>query len=145
VIVPSQHGVPPTADMRRDDVGQIATVHGLAPPPGIVRVQQAPAPAPTAEALLTPYAELSAFIKKRPPIALVAVIGGIALLALVFVVGTIVYLTRGDADTTHEAAGTPADTATPTTTATATGTQTGGATALPPPKTPLPPARPHRR
>jgi len=102
VIVPSQRGVPPTANMHPDEAADGATVHGLAPPPGLVALNRGgpppgtPPPGIPQPEVLTAYGEISKFMKPTSSIVVLAVGGGIALLATIGLIIAIVMVARSD-------------------------------------------------
>jgi eukaryotic-like serine/threonine-protein kinase len=146
VIVPSNRGdgdvvsVQSASDLRgvtpSPNGSNIATVYGLAPPPGVApnlpTGQAANARAASAEPVLTPFGELSAFIRKGPSLTMLAIAGGVAALALLLMIVTIVWYASGSTTHTTEAADRGAR---PTTTTTTVQTR---APELPPPPTPPP-------
>jgi serine/threonine-protein kinase len=86
VIVPSRNGTQVSMGAAAAPVaGDVQTVYGLAPPPG---VQARP---PSSPQLLTPYGELSSFVRSSPSILALAIGGGVAFLALVLLVVALVW------------------------------------------------------
>ncbi|MDF2694143.1 MAG: Serine/threonine protein kinase PknB [Labilithrix sp.] len=139
VIVPSQRGAvsvqPAVAHgpSMPASGSEVATVYGHAPPP-IAPIAPRPV-APPPAMVLTPFGELSAFIRKGPSVTVLAIGGGVAVLALFLMVVTIAWFVSRPTTEKVEAVE-PSVVAIPTTTATptiATTTQTARTPELPPP------------
>ena len=105
----------------------IATLYGHGPPP-MVPPPPAPSPSPPAASpVLTPFGELSAFIQKRPSVTLLAIGGGVAVIALLLMVVAIAWVATATSKRADEAAD-PSDVAPAPTTI-----QTERTRELPPP------------
>jgi len=169
VIVPSQHGAVSVqaapgagAPGPNGHPGGVATVYGHAPPPVILAAPNVadaePAPRPASmpepvlrpasmpEPVLTPFAELSAFIRKGPSIVVLAVGGGVAVIALFSIVVALAWLASARSspktDTAQPSESAPTATTTAASTVTTTTTHTARTSELPPP--PPPPGRSKR-
>jgi eukaryotic-like serine/threonine-protein kinase len=144
VIMPSQHGVsvqPAIANgpSMAASGSEIATVYGHAPPPIAPIVPNAVAAPPAPAPILTPFGELAAFIRKGPSVTVLAIAGGVAVMALFLMVATIAwFVSRPSAEKAEAAEPSvvtiPTSTTAPTSTTTPTiATQTARPTELPPP------------
>ncbi len=125
--------------------GGVATVYGHAPPPVSPMMQMAPgaeaAPAPprAAEPVLTPFGELSAFIRKGPSVMMLAIGGGVAVVVLFLMIVAIAWFASGPKAEKNGSAEPSIAAPMPTTNTAGTSTQTSR-----PAELPLPPAPPRR-
>lgn len=139
VIVPSRQGGvtvqsasagAPNERIPANAGSDIATLYGHAPPP-MMPPPPAPSPSPPAASpVLTPFGELSAFIQKRPSTTLLAIGGGVAVIAVLLMVVAIAWVATATSKRADEAAA-PSDVAPASTT-----TQTARPRELPPPPAP---------
>jgi len=127
VTVQSASAGAPTKQNPANAGSDIATLYGHAPPP-MMPPPPAPAPSPPgASPVLTPFGELSAFIQKRPSATLLAIGGGVAVVALLLMVVAIAWVATATSKRADEAAA-PSDVAPAPTTP-----QTERTRELPPP------------
>jgi hypothetical protein len=152
VLVPSQRGAVTVQsaaangpNMAAASGSEVATVYGHPPPPiAVAPVAPRTVALPSAGApVLTPFGELSAFINKRPSMTVLAIGGGVAVLALFVMVATIAWFVSRPSAEKAEIAD-PAVVTIPTTTPTTTAATTPATMTARPSELPPPPPAPRR-